>query len=95
MSNNFYYLFTLRPELGVDIAPDKFFNIIIRATNLEEAKNILLPKVLLKENLDSLKVLGYVEFEKQSPKTLDIILKNASDISAYPVYSLEDFSHVM
>lgn len=95
MSNNFYYLFTLRPELGVDVAPYKFFNIIIRAASLEESKMVVLPKVLAKENLDHLKVLGYVELEKQSPKLLDIILKSATDISAYPVYSLEDFSHVM
>jgi len=95
MTKNFYYLFTLKPELNVDVAPDKFFNIILRASNLDEAKNILLPKVLLKENLDHLKVLGYVEFEKHSPKTLEILLKNKTEMSAYPVYSLDDFVNVM
>jgi len=95
MVNNFYYLFTLKPELNVDVAPDKFFNIILRSSNLDEAKNILLPKVLLKENLDHLKVLGYVEFEKHSRQTLDLILNDRTEISAYPVYSLDDFINVL
>lgn len=81
------------------MAPDKFFNMLILASTLEEAKDIILPRAKELENISHLKDLGYFEFSKYnevfgssstSSKLLNYILEDISYITAYPIYSLEN-----